>query len=81
MLSYKTDNISYNIVIFNYAFLLLFIIIISLYITIYNYYIKSNFYYRFTEMIEKSFNFVFLSEMIGCTIIICFLEYGVLKVF
>ncbi|XP_070158798.1 uncharacterized protein [Polyergus mexicanus] len=34
---------------------------------------------RFTEMIEKSFNFVFLSEMIGCTIIICFLEYGVLK--
>ncbi|CAL1689173.1 unnamed protein product [Lasius platythorax] len=34
---------------------------------------------RFTEMIEKSFNFVFLSEMVGCTIIICFLEYGVLK--
>jgi len=32
-------------------------------------------------MIESSLNFVFLSEMVGCTIIICFLEYGVLKVF
>lgn len=37
--------------------------------------------HRYAEMIEKSLNFVFLSEMVGCTIIICFLEYGVLKVF
>ncbi|XP_014467411.1 PREDICTED: putative odorant receptor 85d [Dinoponera quadriceps] len=34
---------------------------------------------RFVEMIENSLNIVFLSEMVGCTIIICFLEYGVLK--
>ncbi|XP_011880218.1 PREDICTED: putative odorant receptor 92a [Vollenhovia emeryi] len=34
---------------------------------------------RYVEMIENSFNFVFLSEMVGCTVIICFLEYGVLK--
>ncbi|XP_071558450.1 odorant receptor 82a-like [Temnothorax nylanderi] len=34
---------------------------------------------RYVEMIENSLNFVFLSEMVGCTIIICFLEYGVLK--
>jgi len=32
-------------------------------------------------MIEKSLNIVFLCEMVGCTIIICFLEFGVLKVF
>lgn len=38
-------------------------------------------YYRFAEMIEKSLNIVFLCEMVGCTIIICFLEFGVLKVF
>jgi len=37
--------------------------------------------YRFAEMIEKSLNIVFLCEMVGCTIIICFLEFGVLKVF
>lgn len=36
--------------------------------------------YRFAEMIEKSLNVVFLCEMTGCTIIICFLEFGVLKV-
>ncbi|XP_071558460.1 odorant receptor 82a [Temnothorax nylanderi] len=34
---------------------------------------------RFAEMIEKSLNIVFLCEMVGCTIIICFLEFGVLK--
>ncbi|XP_032689622.1 odorant receptor 13a-like [Odontomachus brunneus] len=34
---------------------------------------------RFAEMIENSLNVVFLSEMVGCTIIICFLEYGVFK--
>ncbi|XP_018406430.1 PREDICTED: putative odorant receptor 92a [Cyphomyrmex costatus] len=34
---------------------------------------------RYVEMIENSLNIVFLSEMILCTIIICFLEYGVLK--
>ncbi|KAL6259128.1 hypothetical protein P5V15_009050 [Pogonomyrmex californicus] len=34
---------------------------------------------RYVEMIENSLSFVFLSEMVGCTIIICFLEYGVLK--
>ncbi|XP_036147259.1 odorant receptor 49b-like [Monomorium pharaonis] len=34
---------------------------------------------RYVEMIENSLNIVFLSEMVGCTIIICFLEYGVLK--
>lgn len=38
-------------------------------------------HYRFAEMIEKSLNIVFLCEMVGCTIIICFLEFGVLKVF
>lgn len=32
-------------------------------------------------MIEKSLNIIFLCEMVGCTIIICFLEFGVLKVF
>lgn len=37
-------------------------------------------YYRFAEVIEKSLNIVFLCEMVGCTIIICFLEFGVLKV-
>ncbi|XP_020279268.1 odorant receptor 13a-like [Pseudomyrmex gracilis] len=34
---------------------------------------------RFAEMIEKSLNIVFLCEMVGCTIIICFLEFGVVK--
>ncbi|XP_028046067.2 odorant receptor 49b [Monomorium pharaonis] len=34
---------------------------------------------KFAEMIEKSLNIVFLCEMVGCTIIICFLEIGVLK--
>ncbi|EZA50017.1 ObirOr5-K1 [Ooceraea biroi] len=34
---------------------------------------------RFAEMIEKSLNIVFLCEMVGCTVIICFLEFGVLK--
>ncbi|EZA50018.1 hypothetical protein X777_11507 [Ooceraea biroi] len=34
---------------------------------------------RFSKMIEKSLNIVFLSEMVGNTIIICFLEYGVLR--
>ncbi|KAL0117101.1 hypothetical protein PUN28_010144 [Cardiocondyla obscurior] len=34
---------------------------------------------KFAEMIEKSLNIVFLCEMVGCTIIICFLEFGVLK--
>lgn len=38
-------------------------------------------HYRFAEMIEKSLNVVFLCEMVGCTVIICFLEFGVLKVF
>ena len=35
---------------------------------------------RFAMMIEKALSIVFLSEMVGCTIIICFLEYGVLLV-
>ncbi|KAG7198575.1 hypothetical protein KM043_005939 [Ampulex compressa] len=34
---------------------------------------------RYAEVIEKSLNIVFLSEMVGCTIIICFLEYGILQ--
>ncbi|XP_019699401.1 odorant receptor 67a [Harpegnathos saltator] len=34
---------------------------------------------RFAEMIENSLNIIFLSEVVGCTIIICFLEYGVFK--
>ncbi|KAG7198574.1 hypothetical protein KM043_005938 [Ampulex compressa] len=34
---------------------------------------------RFAEKIEKALNIVFLSEMVGCTIVICFLEYGVLQ--
>lgn len=42
---------------------------------------RNQIYYRFAEMIEKSLNIVFLCEMVGCTIIICFLEFGVLKVF
>ncbi|XP_076640739.1 odorant receptor 82a-like isoform X2 [Halictus rubicundus] len=33
---------------------------------------------EFAEMIENALNTVFLSEMLGCTVIICFLEYGVL---
>ncbi|CAK9804356.1 Putative odorant receptor 92a [Anthophora quadrimaculata] len=33
---------------------------------------------EFAEMIEKALNVVFLSEMLGCTVIICFLEYGVI---
>jgi len=37
-------------------------------------------YYRFAEMIESSLNIIFLCEMVGCTIIICFLEFGVVKV-
>jgi len=36
---------------------------------------------RFAEMVESSLNIVFLCEMLGCTIIICFLEFGVVKVF
>ncbi|XP_076376078.1 odorant receptor 82a [Megalopta genalis] len=33
---------------------------------------------EFAETIENALNTVFLSEMVGCTIIICFLEYGVI---
>ncbi|KAK0096364.1 hypothetical protein PV326_005678 [Microctonus aethiopoides] len=33
---------------------------------------------QFAETLEKNLNIVFLCEMVGCTIIICFLEYGVL---
>nr|AQN78452.1 olfactory receptor 50 [Meteorus pulchricornis] len=33
---------------------------------------------QFAETLEKSLNIVFLCEMVGCTIIICFLEYGVI---
>nr|XP_003700909.2 PREDICTED: odorant receptor 49b-like [Megachile rotundata] len=33
---------------------------------------------EYAAMIEKTFNVVFLSEMLGNTVIICFLEYGVL---
>ncbi|XP_066595168.1 odorant receptor 82a-like [Prorops nasuta] len=32
----------------------------------------------YANMIEGALHVVFLSEMVGCTIIICFLEYGVL---
>ncbi|XP_044006043.1 uncharacterized protein LOC122851058 [Aphidius gifuensis] len=32
----------------------------------------------YAGLLEKSLNIVFLSEMAGCTVIICFLEYGVL---
>ncbi|XP_043282233.1 odorant receptor 49b-like [Venturia canescens] len=34
---------------------------------------------RYAQRIEKALNVVFLSEMVGCTVIICFLEFGVLK--
>lgn len=33
---------------------------------------------QYADMIEKSLNIVFLCEIVGCTIIICFLEFGVL---
>ncbi|XP_076177148.1 uncharacterized protein LOC143151682 [Ptiloglossa arizonensis] len=33
---------------------------------------------EFAGTIEKAFSLVFLSEMIGCTVIVCFLEYGVI---
>ncbi|XP_043488371.1 odorant receptor 67a-like [Polistes fuscatus] len=33
---------------------------------------------RYAEKIEQALNIVFLCEMVGCTIIICFLEFGVL---
>ncbi|XP_078043452.1 odorant receptor 82a [Augochlora pura] len=33
---------------------------------------------EFAETIENALSTVFLSEMVGCTIIICFLEYGVI---
>ncbi|XP_076640673.1 uncharacterized protein LOC143352230 [Halictus rubicundus] len=33
---------------------------------------------RFAELIETNLNTVFLTEMVGCTLIICFLEYGVI---
>ncbi|KAK2583174.1 hypothetical protein KPH14_009194 [Odynerus spinipes] len=33
---------------------------------------------RYAEKIEETLNIVFLCEMVGCTIIICFLEFGVL---
>ncbi|XP_076224790.1 odorant receptor 82a-like isoform X1 [Nomia melanderi] len=32
----------------------------------------------FAELIETNLNAVFLTEMVGCTLIICFLEYGVI---
>ncbi|XP_043483796.1 putative odorant receptor 92a [Leptopilina heterotoma] len=34
---------------------------------------------KYAERIERSLNVVFLCEVVGCTIIICFLEYGVLQ--
>ncbi|XP_008560860.1 odorant receptor 49b-like [Microplitis demolitor] len=33
---------------------------------------------QFAEVLESSLNIVFLCEMVGCTVIICFLEYGVI---
>ncbi|XP_015431069.1 PREDICTED: odorant receptor 85c-like [Dufourea novaeangliae] len=33
---------------------------------------------EFADMIERNLNGIFLSEMVGCTLIICFLEYGVI---
>ncbi|THK33029.1 odorant receptor 13a [Diachasma alloeum] len=33
---------------------------------------------KYALTLEKSLNIVFLSEMLGCTVIICFLEYGIL---
>nr|UEN71193.1 olfactory receptor 10 [Gregopimpla kuwanae] len=33
---------------------------------------------RYADRVEKALNVVFLSEMVGCTVIICFLEFGVL---
>ncbi|XP_034944719.1 odorant receptor 13a-like [Chelonus insularis] len=33
---------------------------------------------EYAEKLEQSLNIVFLCEMVGCTIIICFLEYGVM---
>lgn len=35
---------------------------------------------RYAETIENALSTVFLSEMLGCTVIICFLEYGVIMV-
>lgn len=37
-------------------------------------------YFRFAGVLESSLNVVFLCEMVGCTVIICFLEYGVIIV-
>ncbi|XP_011308560.1 odorant receptor 13a-like isoform X1 [Fopius arisanus] len=39
---------------------------------------KHTFAMKYALTLEKSLNIVFLSEMVGCTIIICFLEYGIL---
>ncbi|XP_003484570.3 odorant receptor 13a-like [Bombus impatiens] len=33
---------------------------------------------EYSAVIGKSLSFVFLSEMVGCTIVICFLEFGVI---
>lgn len=35
---------------------------------------------RFAEMIEKALSVVFLSEIVCCTIIVCFLIYGMILV-
>lgn len=47
----------------------------------YLFYNRLHIHFRYAERIERSLNVVFLCEVVGCTIIICFLEYGVLQVF